>query len=183
MTYSEILLIGLGLSMDAFAVSVTDGLCEARQRRKLLAAALCFGFFQGLMPVIGYAAGMVFERSISAFDHWVALVLLGFIGGKMLLDAPRQEAPEEVLTGRTIILQGIAVSIDALAVGVSFAALPDVRILPAACIILAETFALSCIGSLLGKTAGRRLGSHAQIIGGVLLIGIGCKIFVEHVFF
>ena len=101
----------------------------------------------------------------------------------MLLDAPRQEAPEEVLTGRTIILQGIAVSIDALAVGVSFAALPDVRILPAACIILAETFALSCIGSLLGKTAGRRLGSHAQIIGGVLLIGIGCKIFVEHVFF
>lgn len=179
---SEILLIGLGLSMDAFAVSLTDGLCTA-QRRRLFTAALCFGLFQGLMPLAGYLAGMTFSGYIAAFDHWIALVLLGFIGGKMLLDARRQETAAAELNLRTILLQGIAVSIDALAVGVSFAALPDVRILPTAGIIMGETFVLSRIGSLLGKSAGTRLGSRAQMLGGVLLIGIGVKIFVEHVFF
>ena len=181
MRYTEILLIGLGLSMDAFAVSVTNGLCDgARNRRKRLGAAVCFGFFQGLMPVMGYAAGMAFARYIAAFDHWIALFLLGFIGGNMLLDATRQEAPEEVLTIRTILLQGVAVSIDALAVGVSFAALPDVQLLPAAAIIMSIPFVMSCIGGLLGQRAGNRLGSRAQILGGLLLIGIGCKIFAEH---
>ena len=182
MHYPEILLIGLGLSMDAFAVSLTNGLCT-KQRRQLWAAALCFGVFQGLMPLLGYLAGQLFSDSIAAFDHWIALLLLSFIGGKMLLDARSQAEPEAALTVRTILLQGIAVSIDALAVGVSFAALPNVRILPAAGIIMSETFVLSRLGSLLGKSAGSRLGSRAQLLGGVLLIGIGCKIFVEHVFF
>ena len=184
MLFSEIMLIGLGLSMDAFAVSVTNGMTGQAGRCRLLFAAVCFGSFQGLMPLLGFYVGKVFAPYIAAFDHWVALVLLSFIGGKMLLDGLHPpEQPDTVLTVWTILLQGIAVSIDAMAVGVSFAAMPDVPILPAAAVITAETAVLSRIGSMLGRYAGERLGSRAQMAGGALLIGIGCKIFAEHVFF
>lgn len=186
MNLLEIILIGVGLSMDAFAVSITNGLsCKNLKKIQMLAVAVCFGVFQGLMPAIGFFLGKAFEGYIRAFDHWIALALLGYIGGKMIWDALKggEEASEYTLTAKLLLMQGIATSIDALAVGVSFAALPDVNILTAALLICAETFVFSFIGVAFGKRAGQKLGSRAQLIGGLILVGIGIKIFVEHVFF
>lgn len=186
MGYVEMFLIGVGLSMDAFAVSVTNGLCCTNLKRaKMLCIAVCFGVFQGLMPTAGFFLGKAFERYIMAADHWIALALLGYIGGKMVFDAltEKPEDKEYRLTAKLLLMQGVATSIDALAVGVSFAALPDVRILPAALLIMGVTFALSLIGTGFGAKIGQKLGSHAQLAGGLILIGIGVKIFVEHVFF
>lgn len=186
MTILELILIGIGLSMDAFAVSITNGLCCTNlKRQQMLYIAVCFGFFQGLMPVIGYFLGKAFETYICAFDHWIALVLLGYIGGKMLFDAVRgeEDSGEYALTGKLLLTQGIATSIDALAVGVSFAALPDVHIWLAALLICCTTFAFSLVGVLSGRRVGQKLGSRAQLVGGLILIGIGIKIFVEHMFF
>jgi putative Mn2+ efflux pump MntP len=151
----------------------------------MLAIAVCFGVFQGLMPVIGFFVGKAFERYICAFDHWIALVLLGYIGGKMLYDALHEEeaSGEYSLTGKLLLTQGIATSIDALAVGVSFAALPHINIWLSSLLICCTTFAFSLVGVLFGKRMGQRLGSRAQIVGGIILIGIGVKIFVEHMFF
>ena len=186
MSVTELILIGIGLSMDAFAVSITNGL-SARQlkRSTMLADAVCFGVFQGLMPTIGFFLGKAFETYIRTFDHWIALLLLAWIGGKMIWDAFRgeEESGEYTLTVKLLLAQGVATSIDALAVGVSFAALPDVQILPAALLICCETFAFSLIGIVFGKKAGAKLGSHAQLVGGIILVGIGIKIFVEHMFF
>ena len=186
MSFTELVLIGIGLSTDAFAVSITNGLSTAKLRRStMLADAVCFGIFQGMMPVLGFFLGKAFETSIRAFDHWIALLLLGWIGGRMIWDAFRREedARDTVLNAKLLLMQGIATSIDALAVGVSFAALPDVKILPAALLICGETFALSLAGITFGKKAGSRLGSHAQLVGGIILVGIGIKIFSEHIFF
>ena len=186
MGYVELFLIGVGLSMDAFAVSITTGLCCTNLRHtRILWIAVCFGVFQGLMPTAGYFLGKAFEVWISAADHWIALALLGYIGGKMLFDAATETAEEKAypLTARLLLMQGIATSIDALAVGVSLAALPDVRILPAALLITGVTFSLSLVGTAFGARVGQRLGSRAQLAGGLILIGIGVKIFVEHVFF
>ncbi len=186
MSWIEILLIGVGLSMDAFAVSITNGLsCTNLKRSQMLWIAVCFGGFQGLMPTLGFFLGKAFESYISALDHWIALVLLGYIGGKMIFDALTDKAEEKSyqLTARLLLMQGVATSIDALAVGVSFAALPDVQILPAASMITATTFVFSLVGVLFGKKVGQKLGNHAQLIGGLILVGIGIKIFVEHTFF
>ena len=186
MTIPVIFLIGIGLSMDAFAVSVTDGLSTANLKKmRMLMTAVCFGVFQGLMPVIGYFLGKAFEVYICAFDHWIALALLGYIGGKMIFDAIRgeEDTGEYVLTTKLILTQGIATSIDALAVGVSFAALPDVSIWLAAILICCTTFAFSIVGVMFGKRMGQKLGSHAQLVGGIILLCIGIKIFVEHMFF
>lgn len=186
MGYIELFLIGAGLSMDAFAVSITNGLCGTNlKRRTMFWIALCFGVFQGLMPTAGFFLGKAFEVYISAVDHWIALVLLGYIGGKMLFDALTEKAEEKayLLTVKLLLMQGVATSIDALAVGVSFAALPDVRILPAALLITGVTFALSLVGVGFGTKVGQKLGNHAQFVGGLILIGIGVKIFAEHVFF
>lgn len=186
MTIFEIFLIGVGLSMDAFAVSITNGLCcKNLKKMQMLAIAVCFGVFQGLMPTIGFFLGKTCESFICSFDHWIALGLLGFIGGKMIIDAFRGEetASEYSLSAKMLLMQGIATSIDALAVGVSFAALSDVNILTSAFLICAETFAFSLCGVAFGKRAGQKLGSRAQLLGGVILVGIGVKIFVEHMFF
>jgi putative Mn2+ efflux pump MntP len=186
MTILEIILIGIGLSMDAFAVSITNGLCCTDLKRpQMLSTAVCFGLFQGLMPVIGFFLGKAFEVYICAFDHWIALVLLGYIGGKMILDAVRGEeaSGEYPLTLKLLITQGIATSIDALAVGVSFAALPDVNIWTAAVLICCTTFAFSLVGVVFGKRVSSKLGSRAQLAGGIILVGIGVKIFAEHMFF
>ncbi len=186
MNYLEIVLIGIGLSMDAFAVSITNGLCcTDLKRSKMLWLAVCFGAFQGLMPTAGFFLGKAFERYITVIDHWIALVLLGYIGGKMLFDAltEREEENTYALTAKLLLMQGIATSIDALAVGVSFAALPDIRIIPTALLIMSITFMLSLVGVTFGTKVGQKLGSRAQIVGGLILIGIGVKIFIEHVFF
>ncbi len=186
MSYIEIFLTALGLSMDAFAVSLSDGLAFSRLRRsRVLAIALCFGAMQGLMPTIGYVLGSAFSGYITKADHILALVLLGFIGIKMIVDACL-DTPEELhpkLTIPLLLTQGIATSIDALAVGIGFAALPDVRICDAAGCIAGVTFVCSLIGVHLGRKCGESLGKRAMIAGGLILIGIGMKIFMEHVFF
>lgn len=190
MSITEILLIGVGLSMDAFAVSVTNGMTRKNVRLGwAFAIAACFGLMQGLMPAIGFTLGSTFTSYVESFDHVIALVLLGFIGGKMLLDGVKENDGGSssgcTLTLGALILQGIATSIDALAVGVSFAAVMrgygDMLI--AVVIIAATTFILSFIGVFVGKKSGDFLNSKAQIVGGLILIAIGVKIFVEHVFF
>lgn len=186
MTLLELILIGIGLSMDAFAVSITNGLsCKSLRRSQMLADAVCFGVFQGLMPTLGFFLGKAFAAYICAFDHWIALILLGYIGGKMIFDAlrPDEESGSYTLTPKLLLTQGIATSIDALAVGVSFAALPNVNIVYAALLICFETFAFSLVGIVFGKKVGARLGDRAQFVGGLILIGIGLKIFIEHMFF
>ncbi|HIV10990.1 MAG TPA: manganese efflux pump [Candidatus Faeciplasma avium] len=189
MSYLEICLIGLGLSMDAFAVAVTNGMTKKNIGIGMAAGiGLCFGLFQGLMPAAGFALGSTFSSYIQAFDHVIALLLLGFIGGRMVYDGIKGEKDSQDgsrLTLGVLIAQGVATSIDALAVGVSFAAVfkSPMTMLAAAGIIAGLTFSLSFIGVYIGKKSGDFLNSKAQIVGGLILIGIGVKIFVEHVFF
>lgn len=186
MSYYEVFLIGVGLSMDAFAVCATNGIVYKNTNKKWgFAMALCFGIFQALMPTLGFYLGSAFAKYITAFDHIIALVLLGFIGVKMFIDGIKDGESEtgQRMTFGVLIIQGIATSIDALAVGISFAALEDIRILPAAVLIGCTTFVLSIIALIIGKRFGKLLGGKAQIVGGIILVAIGLKIFIEHTFF
>ena len=182
----EIIFVALGLSMDAFAVSVTNGMCVKRPGfAHSLWCGICFGLFQGAMPAIGYALGRGFEKWISAFDHWIALILLGFIGGKMIADSLKSRECEDRITELTLpvmLVQGLATSIDALAVGVSFAAL-SVNIVSSSAVICFVTFAVSFAGVYIGRIFGGRLKRKAGTAGGIILIAIGLKIFIEHPFF
>lgn len=177
-------ILGIGLAMDAFAVSVCDGLCyRDLRKRDSISIALCFGIFQGMMPTVGFLLGTRFSSYITAFDHWIALVLLGALGGRMVFEALRggDDLPgEEMLTGHTLLLQGIATSIDALAVGISLAAL-GTQILSAAMVIGIITLVISLVGVWIGKRFGVRLNRAAKILGGMILILIGVKIFLEHI--
>ena len=185
----ELLLIAVGLSMDAFAVAVCKGLGMRRvDWRAAVVLALFFGGFQALMPLIGWAVGSQFLWLIEPFDHWVAFALLAFIGGKMLLDALREEEPDvgaqrdddsapQLNLGEYLAL-AVATSIDALAVGVSFAAL-DVAIAPSVATIGVVTFALTLVGVVIGNRFGTRYERPAQIAGGVVLMLIGLKILLE----
>lgn len=188
MSNIELLLVAIGLSADAFAVSVTNGMSVKNIKLSLaFLTALTFGIFQGVMPVIGYFLGSTFTNLISKYDHIIALVLLGFIGVKMIKDSFKDEdehnnASAIKLTFGAIMLQGVATSIDALAVGVSFAAM-SVNIVSAAAFICIVTFVLSFIAVFIGKKFGDLLNNKAEIIGGLILIGIGLKIFIQHAFF
>ena len=195
MGFVELFLIAVGLSMDAFAVSVCKGLCMKRLNvRQATVIALFFGGFQALMPLVGWALGTQFERYITPVDHWIAFVLLALIGGKMLWDA-FHEADDEGLACaadgkldlRELTMLAIATSIDALAVGISFAflgarGLDD--ILPPVGIIGLVSFVMSLTGLLLGIGCGDKLARRlrAELLGGVILILIGVKILVEHLF-
>ena len=179
--------LALGLSMDAFAVSISNSMCFSGLRRNEAAlTSLSFGVFQGLMPVAGYFAGRAFADVVSAFDHWIAFALLGFIGGKMMIEAVREWNEEEVvdvmdapIDHKNMLVLAVATSIDALTVGISFAAL-DVNIAAAASFIACVTFVCCLAGHLLGKKFGSWLGGKAEIFGGVILVCIGAKILVEH---
>ncbi len=189
----ELFLIAVGLSMDAFAVSIGNGLSMKKSEPKAaLAIAFSFGLFQALMPTLGYFLGTAFENVIRQFDHYIALIFLGFIGGKMIYDgikelkAKKKGEEEEKgfkLTFGTLLIQAIATSIDALIVGVSFAALPNVNIWAAVTLIGITTFSISLVGVFFGKKFGQLLGSRAEIFGGIILVGIGLKVFIEHMFF
>lgn len=190
----ELFLIAVGLSMDAFAVSVGNGLSMKKSSPKAaLAIAFSFGLFQALMPTAGYFLGSAFEDVIKEFDHFIALIFLGFIGGKMIYDGIKElragkkgaktEEKAFKLSFGILIIQAVATSIDALIVGVSFAALPDVNIWAAVVIIGITTFVLSLIGVFFGKKFGQLIGSRAVILGGIILAAIGIKIFIEHIFF
>lgn len=190
----ELLLIAVGLSMDAFAVSIGNGLSMKKSEPKAaLAIAFSFGLFQALMPTAGYFLGSAFEKVIKQFDHYIALIFLGFIGGKMIYDGIKElkaqkrggeteEKPFKLGFG-ALMIQAVATSIDALIVGVSFAALPDVNIWAAITLIGITTFTISLVGVFFGKKFGQLLGSRAEIFGGLILVGIGLKVFIEHIFF
>lgn len=186
MNFIMILILALGLSMDAFAVSISNSMCYAGiTRRQQLASAACFGLFQGGMPILGFFAGRLLYGFISTVDHWIALILLGFIGGKMLVEGIRvlrkKEEKCEITqySTKAMLIQGVATSIDALAVGISFAALA-VNIWAAAGIIMLTTFLCCILGGLLGRVFGMLLGDWAQIFGGLILLFIGVNIFVQH---
>ncbi len=183
----SVLLIGIGLSMDAFSVAVTDGIV-LKKPKPLEAAkiALFFGAFQFLMPCVGFVLGSAFARYITTFDHWVAFILLGFIGGKMLFEAVfEKDEKEEIknpLSLGTLFVLAIATSIDALAVGVTFATV-NTPVLWASTVIGIITFVISYAGVYIGSKCGNMLGNKAEIAGGTVLIGIGVKILIEHLFF
>ena len=185
MSFIELFFVAVGLSADAFAVALADGL-NLRRRRKALLIAFMFGLFQAAMPIIGYFAGHGLARYISAVDHVVALCVLGIIGGKMVIESVRElvsgESPKaepRELSFPGLLAQSAATAIDALMVGVSFAAI-NVSIAPAAAFIGAVTFALSLIGTLGGRRLGLNLGVKAELAGGTVLVIIGVKTFLEH---
>ncbi len=187
MNYFEVFLIGIGLSMDAFAVSVCKGLSMQRIKAKdVFTIAGVFGLFQGLMPFIGYFLGSVFSAYIRKFDYIIAFSLLAVIGGKMIWDSCRQkkadETTEEVkykTNYRELLLLAVATSIDALAVGVTFS-LEKINIYISVLIIALSTFVICAIGIFIGRTFGRKYEKRAEIAGGCILILIGIRIFVSH---
>lgn len=176
MTTWELLLIAVGLSMDAFAVSICKGLSSSQASiRHCTAAGLYFGGFQMLMPFLGYVLGRQFQSMITSFDHWIAFVLLCFIGANMIREARREAEPENADFGpRAMLPLAVATSIDAFAVGVSFAAM-QVNILPAAGLIGCITCLLSAIGVRVGALFGDKYRAPSERIGGIVLILIGLK--------
>ena len=182
MSFLELLLVAVGLSMDAFAVAVCRGLEMRRiDYRQALLIAVFFGGFQALMPAVGYLLGAGFEHYISSFDHWIAFALLAFIGGKMIWEAVRggeEEQPQE-LDLKMLLMMAVATSIDALAVGITFAFL-RMDILSSALTIGATTFLISFGGVAAGNRFGARYKQKAEIVGGVVLVLIGVKILLEH---
>lgn len=179
----ELILIAIGLSMDAFAVAVCKGLGMQRiSRRDALLLAVFFGGFQALMPLAGYFLGSQFAVYIERFDHWIAFVLLAFIGGNMIRESREEEedtSPVGRISYRELFTLAVATSIDALAVGVSFAFL-GVRIAPAVALIGCTTFVLTLAGVCVGHLFGARYKSRAELSGGIILILIGAKILLEH---
>ena len=185
MSLLELFLLAVGLSMDAFAVSVCKGLSVERVRRSsMLACGIYFGGFQALMPMIGYVLGARFQSMIESVDHWIAFLLLALIGTNMIREALGDdgEALDSSFGVKTMLMLTVATSIDALAVGVTFAFL-SVSIVPAVCFIGAVTFALSALGVKLGGVFGMKWKRRAELAGGAILVLIGLKILVEHLFF
>lgn len=182
MGFLDVFLIGIGLSMDAFAVSVCKGLSVQKVKvRHALLAGIYFGGFQFLMPVLGYYLGIRFEELIASVDHWIAFLLLSFIGINMIREARsgEEEDTDDDFRFRKMVLLAIATSIDALAVGITFAFL-HVNIWSASLLIGATTFVISAAGIYIGGYFGARFRSWAELAGGIILIGIGLKILLEH---
>ena len=183
MSLLDLLLLAVGLSMDAFAVSICKGLAMGKiDWKKAGVVGLWFGGFQALMPLIGYFIGAQFAESIQAYDHWIAFALLALIGGNMVREAlgPKEaEAADSALSFKSMLPLAVATSIDALAVGVTFAFL-KVKILPAVSFIGVTTFVLSAVGVRVGAAFGARFRNKAELAGGVILILMGVKILLEH---
>ena len=183
MTFLELFIIAVGLSMDAFAVSVAKGLSVERLRpRNMLSVALWFGGFQGLMPIIGFYLGVSFASFVEHVDHWIAFVLLGLIGIKMIMEAfsKKEKNVSPDFSFRTMLVMAIATSIDALAVGISFSYLNE-NIWMAALLIAVTTAIFSAIGIRVGNIFGSRFKSFAEFTGGLILLVMGIKILVEHI--
>lgn len=179
----ELFILAVGLSMDAFAVSVCKGLSTEKLKAKhYLIIGAWFGGFQALMPTIGYFLGSTFEKYITSFDHWVAFVLLAIIGGNMIREgvSKDEERANDSFSFKTMSVLAVATSIDALAVGITFGLLPDVKIAAAVSFIGVITFVLSAVGLKVGNIFGLKYKSKAEIVGGVILILIGTKILLEH---
>ena len=183
----ELFLLGVGLSMDAFAVSVCKGLGMRKLNKKqALIIGLYFGGFQALMPFVGWILGSQFQKYITSIDHWIAFILLGFIGGKMMIEAVREWNEEEVvdvmdapIDHKNMLVLAVATSIDALAVGITFAFL-GTPIVEAITIIGITTMVISIAGVVVGNFFGSRYKSKAEFIGGLILVLLGLKILLEH---
>lgn len=180
----ELLILAVGLSMDAFAVSVCKGL--AMKKCSFKNAAVCgvwFGGFQALMPALGYLLGYQFRNYITAVDHWIAFILLALIGGNMIRESFSKEEEDECNAGldvKTMFLMAVATSIDALAVGITFAFLPDTNVTAAVIFIGVITFMLSTAGAKIGNIFGAKYKGKAEFAGGAILILLGLKILLEH---
>ena len=182
MNLIEIVLLAVSLSMDAFAVAICKGLALDKVSLKNAAiVGIWFGAFQALMPALGWLLGSAFEQYIVSFDHWIAFFLLGLIGFNMIREAlSKDEEPADCsLCCKAMLPLAIATSIDALAVGVTFAFL-QVRIIPAVSFIGITTFLMSALGVAVGARFGGKFGNKAELAGGIILIGMGLKILLEH---
>jgi len=182
--FLTVFLIALGLAMDAFAVSLSGGFAAGRATpRETLRLAWHFGLFQFLMPILGWTAGLTVQNFIQAFDHWVAFALLAGIGGKMVYEsfktAKEEKKASDITRGASLVLLSLATSIDALAVGLSLSLL-RVRILYPSAVIGVVCFALTAFGFTFGSRLGKLLGKWVELLGGLVLVGIGVKILVEH---
>lgn len=180
MNILELFILAVGLSMDAFAVSICKGLSLGKiQKKHMTIAGAWFGGFQALMPLIGYFAGRFFAEKLTQYDHWVAFILLLFIGGSMIKESlGEEEESNDAMDIKTMFLLAVATSIDALAVGVTFAFL-KVAILPAVVFIGVVTFVCSAVGIKIGSIFGTKYKSKAELCGGIILILIGLKILLE----
>ena len=193
MNFIALIFTAFALSMDAFAVSITKGMTIKNLKKSTaLKMALTFGVFQGAMPLLGWALGISFESYIKSIDHWIAFILLGFIGFNMIkgfFDDRKEGKESELefsattdvddLSNKEIIMLAVATSIDALAVGISFAFL-NVSIIPAASIICIITFLVCVVGVFVGNKVGDIFNGYAELVGGIILILIGFNIFNEH---
>lgn len=186
MEFVTTLLIAVGLAMDAFAVSISGGATVRKDRARwaLIIGAL-FGGFQAGMPVLGWLGGVSLASLVGAYAPWIAFFLLALIGGKMIVEAVREDGENVQFAAgsvATLLLLAVATSIDALAVGVTFAVL-DTPILWPAVTIGVVTFILSAVGVLIGSSLDRVFGRKVEVLGGVILVGIGFRILLDHLFF
>ncbi|MGN1327261.1 MAG: manganese efflux pump MntP family protein [Clostridia bacterium] len=182
MSVTTILLISIGLAMDAFAVAICKGLAMRKMYwNKAIIIGLYFGIFQAIMPMLGYFLGKTFEKSVTSIDHWIALILLVAIGINMIREALKKDSEHcnDDVDVKTMIILSIATSIDALAVGITFACL-NIKIIQPVILIGLITFILSVIGVKIGNKFGNKYKNKAQIAGGVILILLGVKILLEH---
>ena len=179
-----VLVLAVGLSMDSFAVSISCGLAEKKVSfTHAVKIALAFATFQGILPVIGWFMGTGIKSYVEGIDHWIAFILLAYLGGKMIYEGIRMPADKkesDIYSFRHIMTLSIATSIDALVVGFSYALAETHKIFGGAVIIGGITFFFSMLGIRIGKDVGGRFGSKVEILGGVILIGIGLKILAEH---
>ena len=185
MDFLSLVLIAVGLAMDAFAVSICKGLAMKRPSPKaIIVVGLWFGFFQALMPLIGYYLGSSFYDYISDYDHWIAFILLAAIGLNMIHEAlsGEEDGVDDSIGFRTMLVLAVATSIDALAVGISLAMIGD-DIVSSALLIGIVTFLISAVGVKIGSVFGDRFGQKAELVGGVILIIIGLRILLEHLGF
>lgn len=188
MSVLDIFLLGVGLSMDAFAVAICKGLAMKKVNKKqMILIALFFGGFQALMPLVGWLVGSTFAKKIAAFDHWIAFVLLALIGGNMAIEAIKewnQEDKVEIIDPpidfKELTLLAIATSIDALACGITFSFYENFNIIKAISIIGITTFVISAGGVYVGNIFGDKYKAKAQLVGGIILILLGIKILLEH---
>ena len=185
--FIELLLMGVGLAMDAFAVSVCKGLGMKKLNKKpAVVIGVYFGGFQALMPLVGWILGIQFQKYITSIDHWIAFILLGFIGGKMILEAVKEwneedivEVKDQPLDHRNMFVLAVATSIDALAVGITFAFL-DTPILEAITIIGITTMIISIVGVVIGNYFGGKYKHKAVLVGGIILVLLGVRILIQH---
>ena len=179
----ELFILAVGLSMDAFAVSICKGLAtDTIQIKHSLITGGWFGGFQALMPLVGFLLGTSFEKYVTKIDHWIAFILLGAIGANMIKEAfDKDDAETDASFGfKTMLVMAVATSIDALAVGISLALLPDINILAAVIFIGITTFLFSAFGVKIGNVFGEKYKSKAELLGGAILILLGLKILLEH---